>query len=166
MQYIIRCLCSSSNNNNNNNETEVNTPALCQHPQVDRHHGDLVQLLARGREHGYQGLPVDIHWAPPVSWSRRWPEWASFPLLRGAWPGQPGAWSRPWRRCPAWTRGRWRLHCWRERGGQRLEGGVSGDLPMWPPSSPLSPPWLISKPSTVRKLCNWRWNSARGTRNL
>ena len=39
---------------------EVNTPALCQHPQVARHHGDLVQLLARGREHGYQGLPADI----------------------------------------------------------------------------------------------------------
>ena len=77
MQYIIRCLCSSSNINNKNNETEadqpgpaqlvsvqsgleVNTPALCQHLQVARHHRDLVQLLARGREHGYQGLPADI----------------------------------------------------------------------------------------------------------
>ena len=68
MQYIIRCLCSSSNNNNNETEAdqpgpaqlvgvqsaplpspglEVNTPALCQHPQV-------------AREHGYQGLPADI----------------------------------------------------------------------------------------------------------
>ena len=25
-----------------------------------RHHGDLVQLLARGRGHGYQDLPADI----------------------------------------------------------------------------------------------------------
>ena len=100
MLDIIRCLCSSSNNNNNNNNNinnneteadqpgpaqlvgvqsaplpspglEVNTPALCQHPQVARHHGDLVQLLARGREHGYQGLPADIQLEEGL---RRWPE--------------------------------------------------------------------------------------------
>ena len=74
---------------------EVNTPALCQHPQVARHHGDLVQLLARGRGHCYQGLPADIQLEerlspacqleqevarvgllPSPAWSLAWPDWS------------------------------------------------------------------------------------------
>ena len=133
MQYIIRCLCSSSNNNNNETEAdqpgpaqlvgvqsaplpspglEVNTPALCQHPQVARHHGDLVQLLARGRGHRYQGLPADIQLEERLSPACQLEqEVARVGLLP--------SWSRPGRRCPAWTGGRWR------RGGDSTGGPQS-----------------------------------------
>ena len=78
IMWFIRCDSASFDNNNETEADqpgpaqlvgvqsaplpspglEVNTPALCQHPQV-------------AREHGYQGLPADIQLEEGL---RRWPE--------------------------------------------------------------------------------------------